>query len=237
MILPGEVNWVADRAGRETFFFWLHIGAWIVFLNNEILLPFQNVTLKKINQCFITGPQPEMCWSRQLWNTGDRERNPTLQFSKHFLHPGWMLGRSGKAFLFLSFISLTGLPEGFSTSLVSTSKFCGSSFKRCLESAHFSPSTGTILAQAAIPCHLAHGTSLLSTSTLQSILHMALLLPPTIHLHMLGSNLLATLLFLRLTKHFLPQGLCTCTAWNTIPQDIHLGVPSPPTDLCSNVSS
>lgn len=44
-------------------------------------------------------------------------------------------------------------------------------------------------------------------------------------------------LFLRLTKRFLPQGLCTCTAWNTIPQDIPLEVPSPPTDLCSNVSS
>lgn len=76
---------------------------------------------------------------------------------------------------------------------ISTSKFCGSFFKKRLESAHFSPSTGTILAQAAIPCRLAHGTSLLSTSTLQSILRMGLPLPLTIHPHVLGSNLLAPL--------------------------------------------
>ena len=67
------------------------------------------------------------------------------------------------------------LLEGFSTNPVSTSKACGSPFK----SAHFSPSTGIFLAQAATPFLLAHpdsDTGLVPASTL-SILYSTQISP------------------------------------------------------------
>lgn len=145
-----------------------------------------------------------------------------------------MLRRSEKAFLFLSFISHTGLPVGFSTSPVSTNKFCGFSFKRCLGSVHFSPSTGTILAQAAIP---SPGSQHQSTLDFHPPIYTPHGSAPIAHHSHVG--LLSTGPFtVPQTYQALPAPRpLYLHCLNTIPQDIHLGVPSPPTDLCSNIFS
>ena len=53
--------WGGELGGKEgEFFFHCTLVPDDFFFNNEILLPFQNVILKKkTNQWFITGPQPE----------------------------------------------------------------------------------------------------------------------------------------------------------------------------------
>ena len=107
------------------------------------------------------------------------------------------------------------LLEGFSTSPVSTSKYCGSSFKKGLESIHFSPSTGTTVAQATSPFHLAaldHDTSLLPASTLSSLYSTQSSLSS--HQSPLQPGLLPTGLPMvpQTYRHFLPQGLCTRSA-------------------------
>lgn len=107
-----------------------------------------------------------------------------------------------------------------------------------LESAHLSPSTGTIQAQAAIAsllAHLDHGTSLLPASTLPPPHRSVLATYP----HTLGTSPLTSSLLLTLLRHYLPQGLCTCSALcvDNLPPDTHVEAPSPPTCLCSNVSS
>lgn len=142
-----------------------------------------------------------------------------------------------QASLISTLLFLTGtLPEGFRTSPVFTSQCCGSSFKTGLESAHFSPSMGTVW-PGCHPLSLAHSTSLFPPSILPSRFHTdLLLLPPLTPTHWAPTTGLLAIYSSDSagTACLGAFVLALLLPWNTLPPDIALGASLPPTHLTSS---
>ena len=105
------------------------------------------------------------------------------------------------------------LSEGFSTSRF-YQQILWVFLQKGLESTHFSPSTGTTVVQAMSPFHLAaldHDTSLLPASTLSNLYSTQSSLSS--HQSPVQPGLQPTGLptVPQIYRHFLPQGLCTCS--------------------------
>lgn len=109
--------------------------------------------------------------------------------------------------------------------------------KRATESTHFSPPPVPLWLRPRAPSPGCPGSWHQPSPcfhSLQSVLHHRAPFPPTSHLNSLGSCPPASPMVPQTDRHFLPQGLCTCSACylESFPTRYPPGGSSPPTVHC-----